>query len=281
MSVIVVFSGLMNCIAHPKIKKPIDLADVFDELKLRNNALLEQIKKTEKEYSDLSSEYHSAKDRYQQNNYNHQKYLEEKRKQLQDLFMEKQDVIVAKEIIEGDFNRMKEKVQSLEQEKKALNEEIKNFGATIDEEFYQNQAVLHGMRIKKKETEIQELTQKNKRLSEENLKLLEKSNISEKLLERTKDESKYRIDSLEKQNLEQADDIAKKNAELSYLRYANEQKSSQMDKLQKDVEDLLVKLQESNKLHKSLQHDSKIAHILSKNDYEVCFLRFCVLFHVW
>ena len=271
----------MNCIAHPKIKKPIDLADVFDELKLKNNALLEQIKKTEKEYYDLSSEYHSAKERYQQNNYNHQKYLEEKQKQLQDLLKEKRDVIVEKEIIEGDLNRMKEKVQSLEQEKKSLNEEIKSFGATIDEEFYQNQAVLYRMRIQKKDNEIQELTQKNKNLSERNLTLLENSNISEKLLERTKDEYKYRIESLEKQNLEQADDIAKKNAELSYLRYANEQKSSQMDKSQKDVEDLLVKLQESNKLNKSLQHDSKIAHILSKNDFEVCFLRFCVTYFMF
>ena len=269
----------MNCIAHPKIKKPIDLADVFDELKLKNNELSEQIKKTEKEYYDLSSEYDSAKDRYRQNNYNHQKYLKEKDKQLQDLLKEKGDVIVEKEIIEGDLDRMKEKVQSLEQEKKYLNEEIKSFSADIDEEFYQNQAVLYGMRIQKKDTEFQELDQKNKKLSEENLKLLEKSNISE----RTKDQNKHRIDSLEKQNLEQLDDIAKKNAELSYLRYANEQKSSQIDKLQKDVEDLLVKLQESNKLNKSLQHGSKIVHILSKNDFEVCFLRFCVtyLFHVW
>ena len=271
----------MNCIAHPKIKKPIDLADVFDELMLKNNALLEQIKKTEKQYYDLSSEYHSAKERYQQNNYNHQQYLEEKEKQLQDFLKEKRDVIVAKEIMEGDFNRMIEKVQSLEEEKKSLNEEIKSFGATFNEEFYQNQAVLYRMRIQKKDTEIQELTQKNKKLSERNLRLLENSNISEKLLERTKNEYKYRIDSLEKQNLEKADDIAKKNAELSYLRYANEQKSSQMDKLQKDVEDLMVKLQKSNKFNKSLQFDSKIAHILSKNDYEVCFLRFCVLFHVW
>ena len=273
----------MNCIAHPKIKKPIDLADVFDELKLTNNALLEQIKKTQKEYYDLSSEYNSAKGRYQQNNYNHQKYLEEKEKQLQDLLKEKRDVKVEKEIIEGDLDRMKEKVQSLEQEKKYLNEEIKSFSADIDEEFYQNQAVLYDMRIQKKDTEIQELTQKNKKLSEENLKLQENSNISEKFFERTKDRNKYRIDSLEKQNLEQLDDIAKKNAELSYLRYANEQKSSQIDKLQKDVEDLQVKLQESNKLKKSSQHDSKIVHILSKTDNEVCFLRFCVtyLFHVW
>ena len=273
----------MNCIAHPKIKKPIDLADVFDELKLENNGLSEQIKKAEKEYYDLSSEYRSAKDRYQQNSYNHQKYLDEQEKQLQDLLKEKRNIKVEKEIIEGDLDRMKEKVQSLEQEKKSLNEEIKSFSADIDEEFYQNQAVLYGMRIQKKETEIQELTQKNKKLSEKNVELLEYRNIYEKLLERTKNEHKYRIDSLEKQNLEQLDDIAKKNAELSYLRYANEQKSSQIDKLQKDVEDLQVKLQESNKLKKSSQHDSKIVHILSKTDNEVCFLRFCVtyLFHVW
>ena len=262
-------SALIEYLADTKVKDPVDLADAFDELKLRNCILLEQIKKAEKELYDLFSEYHSAKKKYQENNYNHLRYIEEKENHLKHLLKEKGDVMVVKEILEKDLSDIKEKVQSLEQDNIDLNDKIRRFDAMTDKEIYQNQDDLYSSRIKNLEGQIKKLCEQNKRLFKEKLEYQNISNISEKLLERIKDEFGHKIDCLEKQISEQGDDIAKKEAELSYLHYAIGQKSTQIEKLKRDVENLLTRLQQSNKLNISLEQTSKIPHNLLQGDFEV------------
>ena len=262
-------SALIEHLADTKVKDPVDLADAFDELKLSNCILLEQIKKIEKELYDLFSEYRSAKKKYQENNCNHLRYVEEKENQLKHLLKEKGDVMVVKEMLEKDLIGIMEKMQSLEQDNRDLNDKVKMFDAMIDKEIYQNQHDFYNSRIKNLEGQVKKLCEQNKRLIKEKLEYQNISNISEKLLESIKDEFGHKIDCLEKQISEQGDDLAKKEAELSYLHYAIGQKSTQIEKLKRDVENLLTRLQQSNKANASLEQTSKIAHNLLKEDFEV------------
>lgn len=262
-------SALIEHLADTKVKLPVDLADAFDELKLSNCILLEQIKKAEKELYELSSEYHSAKKKYQKSNCNHLRYIEEKENHLKRLLKEKGDVMVIKEILEKDLSDIMEKVQSLEQDNRDLNNKVRRFDAVTDKVIYQNQDDLYSSRIKNLEGQIKMLSEQNKRLFKEKLDYQNKSNISKKLLESIKDEFGYKIDCLEKQISEQGDDIAKKEAELSYLHYVSGHKSIQIGKLKRDVENLLTRLQQSNKLNVSLDETTKLAHNLLHGDFKV------------
>ena len=262
-------SALIEHLADTKVKHPVDLADAFDELKLSNCKLLEQIKKAEKELYELFSEYHSAKKKYQKNNCNHLRYIEEKENHLKRLLKKKGDVMVIKKILEKDLSDIMEKVQSLEQDNRDLNNKVRRFDAVTDKEIYQNQDDLYSSRIKNLEGQIKKLSEQNKRLFKEKLEYQNKSNISEKLLESIKDEFGHKIDCLEKQILEQGDDIAKKEAELSYLHYVSGHKSTQIGKLKRDVENLLTRLQQSNKLNVSSDQTSKFAHNLLHGDFKV------------
>ena len=263
------FVGLMNCLNHPNIKTPVDLAYVLYELKRKNNTLMEENIQTEKINFKLSVECQSVNERYQKSNQNYQKFLEDKEKQFEGLLEEKREATLKNQKLIRDIGMLNERLKFLEKKKEILEEENKHFCANIDNEFYQKQTELSNVRIQNLESKIEELINKNKKVSDENLERQEKINISEKVLENQINGFNCKIRNLEQQISNQVDDIAKKDEELSYLWFINDKKSTKIQSLQKEIEDLFVKFQESNSSHENLEYEENIAHVILKNKFEV------------
>ena len=263
------FVGLMNSVNHPNIKTPVDLANVLNDLKRRNNTLMEQNSKTEKINFDLSVECQSINERCQKSNQIHQKFLEDKEKQLEGLLEKKREATLKNQRLIGDVSTLNERLKFLEKKIEILQQENKIFRANIDNELYLKQTKISDTRIKDLESKIEDLVAENKKLFNENLERQEKINISEKVIENQKSGFHCKIRNLEQQICNQVDDIAKKNEDLSYLMFINGKKSTEIQSLQKEVEDLLVKFQESNYPHENLEYEENIAHEILKNKFEV------------
>ena len=278
---LLLFVGLMNCVNHPNIKTPVDLTYVLYELERKNNTLMEEKIKTEKINFELSVECQSVNERYQKNNRNYQKFLEDKEKQLEGFLEKKREATLKNQKLIRDIGMLNDRLTLLKKENKILNEENKLFCAKIDDEFYQKQTELKNERIQNLESKIEELMTENKKLSNENLERQEKINISEKILENRSNELHCKIRNLEQQISTQVDEIAKKDEKLSYLWFINDKKSTQIQSMQKEIEDLFVKFQESNYLHEKSEYEENIAHVILKNKFEVstsCFFLFIKIF---
>ena len=162
------FVGLMNCVNHPNIKTPVDLAYVLYELERKNNTLMEEKIKTEKINFELSVECQSVNERYQKNNRNYQKFLEDKEKQLEGFLEKKREATLKNQKLIRDIGMLNDRLTLLKKENKILNEENKLFCAKIDDEFYQKQTELKNERIQNLQSKIEELMTESKKLSNEN-----------------------------------------------------------------------------------------------------------------
>ena len=230
---------------------------------------MEENIKTEKINFELSVECQSVNERYQKNNRNYQKFLEDKEKQLEGFLEKKREATLKNQKLIRDIGTLNDRLTFLEKEIKILKEENELFCANIDDEFYQKQTELKNERIQNLESKIEELMSENKKLSNENLERQEKINISEKILGNRNNGLHCKIGNLEQQISTQVDEIAKKDEKLSYLWFINDKKSTQIQSMQKKIEDLFVKFQESNYLHENSEYKENIAHVMLKNKFEV------------
>ena len=261
------FIGSINVIEDPLITKPTHVADKILDYKTHIRELTDKYENLEKELSLISSEYRKSRVKHQKDLSNERKANELKENELREYLSKieklKEDVDVYKE--KNDY--LVKRLTNAESTNSQQAEELEKVSAErLDKHFYANERDVYRMKEKENVKLIQSLEDTSRKLKEDKIKLENQLNMSQELLNRTKNEYASKLSSLNK-SLESAEkDSEELKKELSYYEKKIEEKKEIIQNKQKKIMDQEFELQKANKSISTMKSQVQVNEILSKSD---------------